>query len=190
MLFTSGYTENAIVHNGRLDEGVELLSKPYTRDALARKIRLVLNAAHEARAGASAKPPADRLDGHLDGNGASPAQGRVLLVEDDVLIRMMTAEMLENIGLSVLEASSAGEALDILKDQLVDILLTDVGLPGISGIDLAARARSENPALRIVFATGNNSVPGLGERQDLAGAVLLQKPYTESGLAEALSASE
>ena len=126
---------------------------------------MVLNAAHEARAGASAKPPADRLDGHLDGNGASPAQGRVLLVEDDVLIRMMTAEMLENIGLSVLEASSAGEALDILKDQLVDILLTDVGLPGISGIDLAARARSENPALRIVFATGNNSVPGLGERQ-------------------------
>ena len=43
VLFTSGYTENAIVHGGRIDEGVELLSKPYTRDALARKIRHVLN---------------------------------------------------------------------------------------------------------------------------------------------------
>jgi CheY-like chemotaxis protein len=42
VLFTSGYTENAIVHGGRLDEGVELLSKPYSREALARRIRHVL----------------------------------------------------------------------------------------------------------------------------------------------------
>ena len=42
VLFTSGYTQNAIVHGGRLDPGVELLAKPYTREALARKIRHVL----------------------------------------------------------------------------------------------------------------------------------------------------
>src|SRR6201995_6205393 len=44
ILFTSGYTENAIVHGGRLDRGVELLGKPYSRDQLARKIRHVLEA--------------------------------------------------------------------------------------------------------------------------------------------------
>jgi CheY-like chemotaxis protein len=43
VLFTSGYTENAIVHNGRLDQGVELLSKPYDRDVLAAKLRRVLD---------------------------------------------------------------------------------------------------------------------------------------------------
>src|SRR3954466_14626875 len=42
VLFTSGYTQNAIVHGGRLDRGVELLAKPYTRDQLARKVRHVL----------------------------------------------------------------------------------------------------------------------------------------------------
>jgi len=42
MLFTSGYTDNAIVHRGRLDDGVELLSKPYTQEELARKLRKVL----------------------------------------------------------------------------------------------------------------------------------------------------
>ncbi len=43
MLFTSGYTENAIVHHGRLDPGVELLSKPYRRKELAAKVRRVLD---------------------------------------------------------------------------------------------------------------------------------------------------
>jgi hypothetical protein len=42
VLFTSGYTDNAIVHGGRLDQGIELLSKPYTRETLARRIRHVL----------------------------------------------------------------------------------------------------------------------------------------------------
>jgi CheY-like chemotaxis protein len=45
VLFTTGYTNNAIVHNGRLDPGLDLLGKPYTREALARKIRLVLQRA-------------------------------------------------------------------------------------------------------------------------------------------------
>ena len=51
VLFTSGYTENAIVHNGRLDQGVELLSKPYDRERLAAKLRRVLDGPGPAGSG-------------------------------------------------------------------------------------------------------------------------------------------
>ena len=54
VLFTSGYTENAIVHGGRLDDGVELLSKPYSREALARKIQFVLRN-QQQRGGAASR---------------------------------------------------------------------------------------------------------------------------------------
>ena len=100
VLFTSGYTENAIVHGGRLDEGIELLSKPYSREALARKIQYVLRNRQQRRA---AEPSSSRAARQGANEGQTIASGplRVLLVEDDVLIRLSTVDMLENLGHSV-----------------------------------------------------------------------------------------
>jgi DNA-binding response OmpR family regulator len=70
ILFTSGYTENAIVHHGRLDPGVELLSKPYGREELAAKVRRVLDrpAQNRRRAGRNGS----RLAGNGTGRGETP----------------------------------------------------------------------------------------------------------------------
>ena len=175
MLFTSGYTQNAIVHGGRLDPGVELLAKPYTRDALARKIRHVLANQAQRRAlleRRGCRPSEDVLKG-----------ATVLLVEDDELIRATTAEMLSEIGCEVKEAANAEAALKILDDGPVDVLLTDVGLPGISGLQLARDARSRRPELRLVLATGDS---GLKSEVAQLGAVLLVKPYQQDTLRQAL----
>ncbi len=75
VLFTSGYTENAIVHGGRLDSGLERLSKPYSREALARKIRHVLRN-RQPRAGSNEVPTNPGSMDHAAGFG-EPGQSRV-----------------------------------------------------------------------------------------------------------------
>ncbi|WP_232468204.1 response regulator [Bordetella genomosp. 13] len=175
VLFTSGYTDNAIVHGGRLDEGIELLSKPYTREALARKIRHVLRnqQQHNAARQAAEAPPAQPAD-----RPATPAVAMdVLLVEDDDLIRGNTADMLDGLGHSVTQAANADEALAALRMRRPQVLITDVGLPGVSGVDLAAQARRIQPDLHLVFASGMDVLPTGKDRDVLADAIHLLKPY-------------
>jgi len=177
VLFTSGYTQNAIVHNGRLDEGVELLSKPYRKDDLARKLRSMLQQSGSAAA-ASIVP----MEHTVTGNKKS----KVLIVEDSALIRMTIVDMVEEIGLRYAEAGAAQEALGILAaDPDIDVLLTDLGLPGMSGAELIHQAVKLRPGLKIVVASGY-SEPVSSERGSLGEAVYLQKPFTLPQLREAL----
>ncbi|HLK24021.1 MAG TPA: response regulator [Caulobacteraceae bacterium] len=156
VLFTSGYSENAIVHQGRLDEGVQLLSKPFTRDDLARKVRSLLR-----------KP-----------------QRVVLIVEDDALVRMAAVDMIESLGFAAAQAGDAEEALEALAvDEHIDVLFTDIGLPGMRGPALAAKAREMRPGLKVIFASGYGE---LDEAQAVPGAVHLDKPYEQAKLAEVL----
>jgi CheY-like chemotaxis protein len=96
VLFTSGYTQNAIVHSGRLDDGVELISKPYTRERLAQKVRKVLDGRPPSAPfkvpAATPAPVAPREKRKL----------RILLVEDEVIVRMTTADILTDMGHHVL----------------------------------------------------------------------------------------
>ena len=184
VLFTSGYTDNAIVHGGRLDEGIELLSKPYTREALARKIRHVLRLQQQKSFGTSSSsfPPVDR---RADGSGAGRSL-KVLVVDDESLIRASTAEMLTELGHEVLEAGNAIDALSLLERESIDVLLTDIGLPGMSGNELAVEARRRRPDLRIVFASGRDTVPATQDRTEFPDAILVLKPYAAGDIAAAL----
>lgn len=181
VLFTSGYTENAIVHGGRLDPGVELLGKPYTREQLARKVRHVLGNEAQHRVAEQRNQPAAPTMAN-----AAPTNGKtVLLVEDDDLIRSTTSDMLREEGHLVIEAADAEAALNALGACPIDILLADVGLPKVSGVALAREAKVRVPSLKVIFATGDHAAADEAEDLD---SVLLGKPYRPEDLRKAIAA--
>jgi CheY-like chemotaxis protein len=164
VLFTTGYARNAIVHEGRLDPGVELLTKPFTQAALGEKLRDIIDAK------------------------ALPA--RVLVVEDETLIQMLATEYLEDCGIKVDTAGSASEALNKLRliPGGVDALVVDMGLPDRKGDALVREVRSIYPSLPIIIASGQ----GRGELrqlfEDMASITFVQKPYTSEDLKAAIRA--
>lgn len=80
----------------------------------------------------------------------------ILVVEDDDIVRMLIVDVLEELEFKVLEADGSEQALDKLKnsDQQIDLMMTDVGLPGMDGRELANEARKLRPTLPILFASG------------------------------------
>ena len=179
VLFTSGYTENSIVRSGRLQENVELLSKPYTREALARKLRHVLEIAaqrqypYSSNAVAPVPSPRNRL--------------RVLVCESDASIRESTVEMLRTMGHQPVPAPDARSALSVLGSEPVDILLTDVGLPDMPGAALAQEAASQLPSLGVIFVSGVAVNPRPATK---AAARTLIKPFSFDSLLAAITSAE
>lgn len=108
----------------------------------------------------------------------------ILVVEDDVGVREHVITQLASLGYRVLPASSGAEALEILeRTQGIDLLFTDVVMPGMGGRDLADEARKRRPDLKVLFTSGytENSIVHNG-RLDL-GVKLLSKPYRREQLA-------
>jgi CheY-like chemotaxis protein len=111
---------------------------------------------------------------------------RLLLVEDEFLIREMVAEDLSEQGFSVCAVSNAGDALSHLASAAVDVLFTDVNLPGgMDGMALARRARDIKPDLPVVYASGHVNVVGLAAC--VPGSIFIAKPYLPSVVARVLA---
>ena len=111
---------------------------------------------------------------------------RILLVDDEPLIRMVAAEQLEELGYVVLQAGDAREAIQILETEPeLDLLLTDVGLPnGMNGRQLADAARQRRPDLPVLFVTGYAENAVLNHGQLEAGMQVMTKPFDLDTLAQ------
>jgi PAS domain S-box-containing protein len=109
----------------------------------------------------------------------------ILLVEDEDLLRQVTREMLENLGYTVLEASGGEAALRLAEahDGEIDLLLTDVIMPGISGAETAIRIGNARQTTKILFVSGYTEDAMVRHGVLPSDVVLLQKPFTAGALA-------
>ncbi|MCB8839425.1 PAS domain-containing sensor histidine kinase [Aurantimonas sp. VKM B-3413] len=112
----------------------------------------------------------------------SPSSLTILAVDDDPLVLMNTASMLEDMGHSVLTASSGAEALQIFQRVAIDLVITDQAMPRMTGVQLAKAIRAESPKMPLILATGYAELPAGVDAQ----AQILNKPFWEKDLAEAL----
>lgn len=99
---------------------------------------------------------------------------RVLLVEDDFLIREALVDLLRDDGIEVLVAASGDEALGICAASAFDLLITDIRMPGrTNGWDLAEHCRSSRPELPVIYMTGYSDVSA----RPVPGSIMLRKPF-------------
>jgi CheY-like chemotaxis protein len=130
--------------------------------------------------------PAEAHAGVADGSGPEGLPRNILLVDDDVLVSIGTAAMLEDLGHVVIEAHSGAEALEVFRSGArIDLVITDHAMPGMTGSELARRLREIEPALPVVLASGYAEFPA-GEESDHS-LPRLAKPYSQEDLAAAIA---
>jgi CheY-like chemotaxis protein len=162
VLFTTGYGLDGIIHEGRLDPGVQLITKPFTFDEFSEKIRKVFD---------------------------MPDKEKILLVEDEALISMVTSEALRDFGFTVEEASNAAGALSLMQADIASFAaaIIDIGLPDRKGDELAADLVTLRADLPIIIASGQGEKALDGKLKKAKRLTFLNKPYDSEGLRKSLA---
>jgi CheY-like chemotaxis protein len=135
------------------------------------------------RSSVMAKPP--QIPAHIP---SAASQGAVLVVDDDPAVRTTTVEVLRDLGYDLREAGGGDEALDLLRrDSQIEVLLTDVVMPGMNGAELARLAADVRPGLTILFMSG------YADPEEITGALrryrLVRKPFLPAHLATQIEAA-
>jgi PAS domain S-box-containing protein len=123
-----------------------------------------------------------RAPGHVG------AGERVLVIEDEESVRMLVVEVLRELGYVAFQAANGAAGLELIKSsQPIDLLITDVGLPGLDGRQVAEIAREHRPGLRVLFVTGYAANAAVRSNFLAPGMEMISKPFAMKELSEKIS---
>jgi two-component system chemotaxis response regulator CheY len=117
---------------------------------------------------------------------------KILLVDDNHHMRLLLTEILRAIGVKeVFEAANGAEALELLRKNQIDIVMTDLAMQPLDGIDLVRRLRnaneSPNPMVPVIMITGHSTLRRVAEARDVGVTEFLSKPVTARGVIERIN---
>ena len=115
---------------------------------------------------------------------------RILVVDDEHLVRNLTAQVLERAGYDVVSVGDAQSALELLEQNDVDLVVSDVVMPGLSGVELLNEIRDRRPDLPILLMTGGSPEPERTSRAlELGASGIVYKPFSHADLIDAVRAA-
>jgi DNA-binding NtrC family response regulator len=126
-------------------------------------------------------PAPTRLAGeHGTERGAMDEQSEigVLIIDDQEMVRGLCQQVIESLGYSCYQAESGEQAMEIAERQPIDIIIADLKLPGLSGIELLERVKASNPRIEVIIMTGYASVTSAVQAMKLGAADYIVKPFS------------
>ena len=151
VVYMSGYTDENIVNHLMLEPRVSFIQKPFSSETLLRKVRKTLDTSNRV--------------------------ARVLVVDDDSVIRAMLHRTLENAGFPVVEAQSGREALARIEGKSIDLLITDLVMPDGEGLEVIRALKKTHPHLKVIAISGAFAGSFLKTAELLGAHATLQKPF-------------
>ena len=159
IIFTSGYSEYTMIQRGILNRDAPFLSKPFSPEALVAKVREVLG---------------------------PPPPLTILVVDDEAAIRGLARKVLTGAGYSVLEAPDGKRALQQIRNSKVDLVLTDLVMPEVEGLEMIRNIRHDWPETKIIAMSGAFGGQFLQAAELLGAQAILAKPIRPDDLLAAI----
>jgi DNA-binding response OmpR family regulator len=157
VLFISGYTQSFAVQERTLEPEVDFLEKPFSGDELAMRIREILR---------------------------KPRRTRILIVDDDPALARFASQVLGDAGYEILVANNGNDALSIIDNQRVDLMITDLVMPEKEGLEMIVALRKSKSRLPIIAVSGVFVGDLLKTARALGAQATIEKPFSVATLLE------